>query len=229
MDDIPTLVRRLALSLIPMILSLSIHECAHAAVARAFGDKTAQKEGRLTLNPLVHIDPVGTLLFPILSVVSGGIVFLGWAKPVPVRPTEFRENVNRRVGMAVVSAAGPISNALIAVFATGTFALLLRSGVALTRITEDTYREVPTTLAILLTSTIQLNIGLCIFNLLPIPPLDGHRLVPRQFDRLMAPLQKYGFALLLVVFMFVPTVANAVFYAPVRWATGTLLQVFGLR
>src|SRR5947208_1658250 len=97
-----------------MIISLSFHEFAHALVAKALGDRTAEREGRLTLNPGAHIDPVGTLLLPFVGALSG-IPLLGWARPVPVNPAEFRRGVDRRRGYALVSIAGPVSNLLLAV------------------------------------------------------------------------------------------------------------------
>src|SRR5437867_2736516 len=98
--------------LIPMILSLTVHEYSHALTARRLGDDTAEQLGRLTLNPLAHIDPIGTIALPIL--LSFGPLFFGWAKPVPHNPLRFSPGVNRRTGTMLVAAAGPISNLLLA-------------------------------------------------------------------------------------------------------------------
>src|SRR3954463_6036373 len=101
-----------------MVLSLSVHECAHAWVAYRLGDDTAQKQGRLSLSPVTHIDPIGTLLIPAVSVLfAGGFGFIGWARPTPVTPTRFRPTVPMRTGMALVAAAGPLSNLVLALIA----------------------------------------------------------------------------------------------------------------
>jgi Zn-dependent protease len=219
--DPAALVRQLALTLIPMVLSLTVHEFSHALVATRLGDGTARGQGRLTLNPAAHIDPIGTLILPAVSVVMGGIAFLGWAKPVPCRPDRFREGVPPRLGLALVSAAGPLSNVVLALLALGALAVLVKIGVPLHA------KGAPTSLAVLLYSTFTLNVGLALFNLLPIPPLDGHRLLPKVFDPVVRPLERYGFGALLVVFMFLPRAANAVFFGPVKSVQTWLLHAFG--
>lgn len=154
------LVERLIL-LIPLLLSLSVHEWAHARAAFALGDPTAKLLGRLSLDPLVHLDLVGSVLLPLL-----GVPF-GWAKPVPVSPMRFSPAWDGRVAMMLTAAAGPASNVGIAVVVwVGWWAGL---GLGLMR-PEDTFSRV-------FESTIQLNLSLAIFNLLPIPPLDGSRVV----------------------------------------------------
>jgi Zn-dependent protease len=149
--------------LIPLLLSLTVHEWAHAWSAFRLGDDTAQMQGRLTLNPIAHIDPIGTLLLPLL-----GIPF-GWAKPVPVVPTRFRRDVNMNRGMMATAAAGPLSNVVLAVLCAVAFGLVARlSPDALT---------VRFGVAPLLMMMIQINVTLAIFNLIPVPPLDGSRVV----------------------------------------------------
>lgn len=219
--DAASLIRQLALTLIPMVLSLTVHEFAHAFVATRLGDGTARAEGRLTLNPAAHIDPIGTLILPAVSVVMGGIAFLGWARPVPCRPDRFREGVPPRLGLALVSAAGPLSNLVLAALAISGLSILTKAGVPLVS------SGGPTALAVLLYATFTLNVGLAIFNLLPVPPLDGHRLLPRALDPLVKPLERYGFGVLLMVFMFLPRVADAVFFGPVRSVQRLFLQAFG--
>jgi len=150
------------IGLIPLILSLTVHEFAHAWTAYVLGDDTAARQGRMTLNPIVHIDPIGTLLLPVF-------VGFGWAKPVPVVPTNFRRNVPMTTGMMLTSVAGPLSN------------LMLSSACAI--IIGLCYRFSPDFLGSnpaidwLLDRTLYLNVGLAIFNMLPIPPLDGSRMV----------------------------------------------------
>jgi Zn-dependent protease len=147
-----------------LILSLTVHEWAHAWSAYKLGDDTAKRMGRLTLDPLAHIDPIGTVLLPLLLPARWAF---GWAKPVPVNPANFRRNVNMSAGMAITAAAGPISNLVLAVVCAVLFAVLLRTGVLLSQ----------PALVVLLRGGMLINIGLAIFNLLPIPPLDGSRIV----------------------------------------------------
>src|SRR6185295_10540340 len=110
-----------------MVLSLTVHECAHAWVAYRLGDDTAERQGRLSLSPVTHVDPIGSLLIPALNIVlAGGFGFIGWARPTPVTPTRFRATVPMRTGMALVAAAGPFSNLLLALVALGLFAAFKR-------------------------------------------------------------------------------------------------------
>jgi Zn-dependent protease len=148
---------------IPLILSLTVHEFAHAWSAWKLGDDTAAMQGRMTLNPLVHIDPIGTLLLPIL-----GVPF-GWAKPVPVNPARFRRDVSMTTGMMITALAGPLSNLLLAIAGATTFALARRWA------PEVLYTNKGLHDFILVFSG--MNVGLAIFNMLPVPPLDGSRVV----------------------------------------------------
>ena len=140
-----------------LVLSLSIHEWAHAAAASRLGDDTARLAGRLTLNPLSHLDPLGSIALPLL-----GVPF-GWARPVPVEPRRFRSAVPMRRGLALTALAGPVSNLALAGAAAG---LRLLVGAHLTAAA-----------GMFLDLTVQLNLALAVFNLLPIPPLDGSRIV----------------------------------------------------
>ena len=175
--------------LVPLLLSLSVHEWAHAASAYLLGDDTASRDGRLTLNPLVHIDPIGTFVAPLM-----GVPF-GWAKPVPVNPLRFRRDVPMRFGNLLVSAAGPVSNLILALLCAVAYGLLLRSG----RIALGGGG-----VSFLLDRSIQLNVALFLFNLLPVPPLDGSRVVDGFVPYRLRPYwdqyaQYGGIALLLVV------------------------------
>jgi Zn-dependent protease len=149
--------------LVPLVLSLTVHEFAHAWSAFKLGDDTAAREGRMTLNPLVHIDLVGTVILPLL-----GIPF-GWAKPVPIDPTRFRKGVRMGTGMAITAGAGPLANVVLAVLGTVVFGLLIR-------FSPQTLAGTPAVDA-LLKAVIGINVSLAIFNLLPVPPLDGSRIV----------------------------------------------------
>jgi Zn-dependent protease len=154
------IISRLTL-LIPLLLSLSVHEWAHAWAAWRLGDDTARLQGRLTLNPIAHIDPVGTLLLPLL-----GVPF-GWAKPVPVNPIRFDRRVSLRTGMMLTAAAGPLSNIVIALASAVLLALTIHFQPDLARPDSAAFR--------LLYTLVFLNVILAVFNLLPIPPLDGSR------------------------------------------------------
>jgi len=146
--------------LVPVLLSLSVHEFAHAWAAHKLGDDTAAQLGRLTVNPIAHIDPVG-LLLPLL-----GVPF-GWAKPVPINIARFYPNVNVRTGVMLTAAAGPLSNLLLAFAATLVLALLARLGAA----------AEGGAVAELIGTLVFINLVLALFNLLPVPPLDGSRIV----------------------------------------------------
>jgi Zn-dependent protease len=173
------------LYLIPLILSLTVHEWAHAYSAFRLGDDTASLQGRLTLNPLAHIDPIGTILAPML-----GVPF-GWAKPVPVVATRFRRDVSMRWGIMITSAAGPLSNLALAIVSTVAFGLLLRFGM------------VDGAASRLLMATMQVNVVLFIFNLLPIPPLDGSRvadgLIPYSMRPMWEQFTRFSWVALLLV------------------------------
>jgi Zn-dependent protease len=160
--DIKTNLMRMLLIVPPLLFSLTVHEFSHALAAKLLGDDTAQREGRLSLNPIRHLDPLGTLLI-LMS------FFIGWAKPVPVDPRNFK---SPRAGMSLVAAAGPISNLLMVFMA----AFLINNVVlapSFSRVPES-FQE---PLVIMLYLGFMLNISLCFFNLLPLPPLDGFNIV----------------------------------------------------
>ncbi|MFI5354374.1 MAG: site-2 protease family protein [Desulfobaccales bacterium] len=172
-----------AIMAVVFIFSVMIHEMAHGYVALRNGDPTAKIMGRITLNPLPHIDPVGSILLPLLIFFSGSRFFIGWAKPVPVNPLNYR---NYRWGEITVSAAGPLSNlALAAAFA---FLLRLDLGIGV---------------QVLASYGVSINIILALFNLIPIPPLDGSHilsiLLPPELRRLYHHLDQVGFILILIL------------------------------
>jgi len=174
-----------------LLFSLTVHETAHAWTASRLGDPTARLMGRVSLNPIVHADLVGTVLFPLLAII-GNVPLIGWAKPVPVNVRNLRRG---RRDYVLVAAAGPASNLLIAVFASLALGLVTVSPM---RVGEP---NVSAPVAALLAQAVPLNILLAVFNMIPIPPLDGGNvlggLLPQplgaKYDALMRP---YGFILL---------------------------------
>jgi len=144
---------RIVFYLLALVVSISFHEFAHAWSANELGDSTARDQGRLTLNPLVHFDPMGALMIVFMAISGWGI---GWGKPVPVNPYNLRTDA--RVGMGLTSAAGPFSNLVLAAL----FAIPLRLSISM-----------PGLLAQFLFVLVVVNIGLALFNLIPLPPLDG--------------------------------------------------------
>lgn len=177
--------------LIPLILSLTVHEFSHAWVAWKLGDDTAERSGRLTLNPLAHIDPIGTFLLPLL-----GIPF-GWARPVPVNPARFRRSIRMSTGNMLTAAAGPLSNIALAVLCTVLIGLGYRFEPQLISRGSGTGE--------LLGMMIQLNVALAIFNMIPVPPLDGSRvlegLLPLRFRGAWETFTRFAPFLLIAVFI----------------------------
>ena len=177
-----------------LLFSLSFHESAHALAGLKMGDDTAQREGRITLNPIAHIDPLGTVLFPLMQMFTG-LPFLGWAKPTPYNPANFSRDVSLRKGHMVVAAAGPLSNLLLALIFTSGLWLLVRAGAF-----SDAYDPFFKIAAV----GIQMNVVLALFNLVPIPPLDGSKvasygLSPRLGDRYDQVMGPYGYLILLLL------------------------------
>jgi Zn-dependent protease len=191
---------------IPLVLSLSVHEWAHAASAKWLGDDTAERLGRLSLNPLDHIDPIGTLILPLL-----GVPF-GWAKPVPINPLRFRKDVGMNAGLLLTAAAGPASNLLLALFIAGFVGIAARVSSGL----------LPDVAMPVVTTFIVLNVLLAFFNLLPIPPLDGSRVVdaiiPDSFRPAWDAFAPYS-AFVLIALIFLPRMSGLDLFAwPHQWA-----------
>lgn len=185
-----------------LIMSVVIHEVSHGYAALSLGDKTAKHAGRLTLNPLRHLDPVGSVIIPLLLVVLNTGFIFGWAKPVPYNPLNLR---NQRWGTAFVAAAGALSNFLIAIV----FGLLIRFAPALGIASEPFF--------FIASAIVLINILLAIFNLIPLPPLDGSRilfsLLPHRFKNIEYFLSRYAiFILLFFVFFLWKFIAPVIFF-----------------
>ena len=190
--------------LIAFVIAFSLHEWAHAYAAWKLGDPTAQREGRLTINPIPHIDPFGMIL----------ILFgpFGWARPVPVNPFNFRGN--KRLGMVIVAAAGPLVNVILAFLFAIIIQVVNRYGL-LEGVNEKVFDAIGYTLMF----SLIINCGLFVFNLLPIHPLDGSNilrfLAPRRWDPFFHKLDVYGpWVLLLMIFL--PGVSSTVLGVPLR-------------
>jgi len=183
-----TIIQKIAIYALPVIFAITVHEAAHGYVAKYFGDMTAFNAGRITLNPLKHIDPFGTVVLPALTIMLGGILF-GWAKPVPV---DFGRLRNPKKDMLWVAAAGPASNFVMAVF----WVLALKYAA----FAPDT---VAYPVSLMAEAGIKINLVLMVLNLLPLPPLDGGRiavsLLPYNLARSFAKIEPYGFVILIVL------------------------------
>lgn len=184
-------VQLLSAAVIPVLFAIVLHEVAHGWVARYFGDRTAEMLGRLTINPIKHIDPVGTILVPLVLTWLNFPAF-GWARPIPVSTRNLRDP---KRDMLFVAAAGPISNLLMALFWTGLFAVVLHGSVPL-----GAGRQF---VLVMMQIGITFNILLCIFNLIPVPPLDGGRvlrgLVPESLGRRLDAIEPYGLIILVAL------------------------------
>lgn len=192
MDNAISLVFQIAV----LIFSVVIHEVSHGYAALSLGDRTAQGEGRLTLNPIKHIDPFGSILLPFFTLLIGGFVF-GWAKPVPYNPHNLR---NQKWGPAIVGVAGPLANICIALV----FGIILRFLPDFVGAQSGSFVLNLITIASLITL---LNLVLAVFNLVPIPPLDGSKVLfsvlPYSWRNMQNFLEQYGFfVLLLFIFFF---------------------------
>jgi len=179
----------------PVLFSIVVHETAHGWMAYRFGDDTAKKMGRLTLNPLPHIDIMGTLVLPLIMMIMGGPVF-GWAKPVPFNPNNFNRNVNVKNAVMWVALAGPVSNLIIAFISSFVF-------VAVQKFFPDLPSIIYFSITQLAKALIIINLILASLNLIPIPPLDGSKILMRFLPSTYTPyflmLERYGFIILIIL------------------------------
>lgn len=212
--EIESIIRQIAISVVPILLAVVFHELSHGLVAYKLGDPTAKMLGRLTLNPIAHIDIIGTLILPLtLYVMTNGQFVFGYAKPVPINPANFS---NPRTGMAISAAAGPIVNlclALISVLILK-YVVLPFSMLAPDGITDQLLEPIK----LMLKASIIINTVLAVFNMLPVPPLDGGRVLagflPYKFGVIFDRLEPYG--MLIVLFMVITGITNLVIYPIVK-------------
>jgi Zn-dependent protease len=210
MSDLSQLLASIAYKALPLLLAMVLHEYAHGWVAHQCGDPTAKNQGRLTLNPLAHIDPFGTIIVPVLCLMLPGSFLFGWAKPVPVNPSTMRQP---RRDMALVAAAGPGMNFLLAVISGVVLALLLAMNPSL--LSTDPRNSAPDAawapaillpVAVMAFYSILVNVFLGIFNLMPIPPLDGGRIMlsvlPPRSALALARMEPYGMLILVGLLVF---------------------------
>ena len=209
-----TIIQKIAAYAIPIIFAITVHEAAHGYVARYFGDMTAQYLGRITLNPLKHIDLVGTIILPALTVMLGGILF-GWAKPVPVNFSNLR---NPKKNMMWVALAGPFSNLLMAIFWTFLYARL--------QFFPDSSILFLSAMAL---AGIQINLILMVLNMLPIPPLDGGRvavsLLPYPWSSYIENLERYG--LFIIIFLLFSGVLGNILFPVINISKSIIFSIFG--
>lgn len=208
-----TLFEQLLIQLPPLLLALTLHEYAHGYIAYRFGDPTALQAGRLSLNPLKHLDPLGTIAFFFIKI--------GWAKPVPVNAAYF---ATPRRDMLWVALAGPMTNLLLAVISAVLLRLVLAGGALLPNPTLTEAVLVP--LSLMLATSVWINLVLCIFNFLPIPPLDGGRIMAGLLSERMAArfaaVERYGFILILI--LAVTGVLSAVILPVIKFTNNLLLS-----
>jgi Zn-dependent protease len=211
--NLEQIIYNIAVWAIPVLFAITIHEVAHGWVANKLGDGTARMLGRLSLNPAKHIDPIGTILVPVLLMIFSPIVF-GWAKPVPVNMRNFK---NPRRDMAIVAIAGPLSNIAMAVLWVG-FLYIMQSIVSDPAIGKG--------LQSMAIAGVLINVVLFTFNLIPIPPLDGGRvlsgLVPAEISDLLDKMEPYGF------FIVIGLVYFGAFEPIIMPVIGVFFKLFGL-
>ena len=217
------IIRRLLISALPILIAITFHEVSHGLVAYKLGDPTAKMLGRLTLNPLAHIDLFGTIILPLMLIVltNGRFVF-GYAKPVPINPMNFK---NPRKGMAISASAGPVTNMIMAVAS-----FMVWKGVItpLAVFSPDALTEtVLSPFSLILQSSIVVNVVLAVFNMIPIPPLDGGRvltgLLPSKQAMSFSRIEPFGF--IIVIVLIYSGIANSIIMPFIAFFL-KLLQVY---
>ncbi len=213
-----TIIQKVAIWALPLLFAITLHEVAHGWVASFFGDQTARLQGRLTLNPIKHIDLIGTIILPIIMLLFSNFVF-GWAKPIPI---DSRNMHHPRRDTAIVAAAGPLSNFLMAIFWAG----IAKVGYLLLK--GNAWFGVP--LSYMGEAGIMINVVLGVLNIIPIPPLDGGRvlmnLLPGRMGYFFSRIEPYGFFIL--IFLLVTNTLSFVMNPLIFFIIRMISAIFGL-
>lgn len=212
--------KHILLYLVTMLISLTVHEFAHALVAERLGDDTPRRQGRVTLSPLAHYDLFGTFLVPLMGILAS-VPFFGWARPVETNPGRYTRKISMRNGHRLVAAAGPLSNLFLAVLAMGGLFAVSSGMPGWVRPGGFSGGAL-----YLLVALVHVNLGLFVLNLLPIPPLDGSRLLPSRLDGFQQTIAPYSFVIMLVI-VNVPAL-RFVLVRPVMLLGAVLESLFGV-
>ncbi len=218
----PERIRFILMAVIGMILSSAVHEWAHAFTAYKLGDDTAARQGRMTLNPLAHIDPIGTIVMPAVGAMMGFI--FGYAKPVPFNPAKFTRKIPMNKGTMLVALAGPMSNLILAILCAAILKIILVAT------SPDIYQtsDFAHMVGALLFTGIWLNVILFIFNFLPVYPLDGSKILegvlPRRYHHILEFMQRNSMLIMLLIFL----VGFRLLARPMLALTGLILDMFQL-
>ena len=214
-----SLLWQISTFVIPLFLSIILHEMAHGWVAYKCGDATAKMMNRLSFNPLSHIDPLGSVVVPVLLLVSGTGVMFGWARPVPVNFNALRD---KKHDMGLVALAGPMLNFILAVLAAICLVLVQKSGILMDNLFLLWFKDS-------LQALLAVNLGLCAFNLFPLLPLDGGRILvsilPDKLSLSFAETERYGFFILIALLFFLPILGIDILHNYVVWIREGLMRI----